>query len=180
MPDRDVVLKATIEPMTAKKPYVVIKMVSIPDFIPSRAPFVRMTAENYVIKFTPQGKDKTLLESEGFIDPGSVSPSWAINYIQGKGLHQYEGMQRMKMLKRLYPIQLLSKSLQTYVIYYKVTCASSSKNGSNVVKGRTITHLQSGVACIVDYRYFHLSESCLLYTSPSPRDGLLSRMPSSA
>ena len=25
-----------------------------------------------------------------------------------------------------------------------------------------------------------LDESCLLYTSPSPRDGLLSRMPSSA
>ena len=25
-----------------------------------------------------------------------------------------------------------------------------------------------------------LSETCLLYTSPSPRDGLLSRMPSSA
>ena len=25
-----------------------------------------------------------------------------------------------------------------------------------------------------------LSEACLLYTSPSPRDGLLSRMPSSA
>ena len=25
-----------------------------------------------------------------------------------------------------------------------------------------------------------LSENCLLYTSPSPRDGLLSRMPSSA
>ena len=25
-----------------------------------------------------------------------------------------------------------------------------------------------------------LSKSCLLYTSPSPRDGLLSRMPSSA
>ena len=25
-----------------------------------------------------------------------------------------------------------------------------------------------------------VSESCLLYTSPSPRDGLLSRMPSSA
>ena len=26
----------------------------------------------------------------------------------------------------------------------------------------------------------HLFDSCLLYTSPSPRDGLLSRMPSSA
>ena len=29
---------------------------------------------------------------------------------------------------------------------------------------------------IEDYEY----EGCLLYTSPSPRDGLLSRMPSSA
>ena len=26
----------------------------------------------------------------------------------------------------------------------------------------------------------HLDQTCLLYTSPSPRDGLLSRMPSSA
>ena len=26
----------------------------------------------------------------------------------------------------------------------------------------------------------HLGHTCLLYTSPSPRDGLLSRMPSSA
>ena len=26
----------------------------------------------------------------------------------------------------------------------------------------------------------HMAECCLLYTSPSPRDGLLSRMPSSA
>ena len=29
-------------------------------------------------------------------------------------------------------------------------------------------------------RHFGLAEDCLLYTSPSPRDGLLSRMPSSA
>ena len=28
--------------------------------------------------------------------------------------------------------------------------------------------------------YTHDKETCLLYTSPSPRDGLLSRMPSSA
>ena len=27
---------------------------------------------------------------------------------------------------------------------------------------------------------FELAKACLLYTSPSPRDGLLSRMPSSA
>ena len=34
----------------------------------------------------------------------------------------------------------------------------------------------SGAAVDLD----HIDESCLLYTSPSPRDGLLSRMPSSA
>lgn len=96
MPDRDVVIKATIEPMTAKKPFVVIKMVSIPDYIPARPPYVRMIAENYVVKFTPQGKDKTLLESEGFIDPGGVSPSWAVNYVQGKGPYtNMMGMRRM-------------------------------------------------------------------------------------
>ena len=32
----------------------------------------------------------------------------------------------------------------------------------------------------VEYYYKMPSELCLLYTSPSPRDGLLSRMPSSA
>ena len=32
----------------------------------------------------------------------------------------------------------------------------------------------------LDKRYATLIDICLLYTSPSPRDGLLSRMPSSA
>ena len=36
------------------------------------------------------------------------------------------------------------------------------------------THLQTGL------RYNYILLACLLYTSPSPRDGLLSRMPSSA
>ena len=33
----------------------------------------------------------------------------------------------------------------------------------------------SGIGCAARFPYY-----CLLYTSPSPRDGLLSRMPSSA
>ena len=32
----------------------------------------------------------------------------------------------------------------------------------------------------IDGKMYHLIRICLLYTSPSPRDGLLSRMPSSA
>ena len=35
-------------------------------------------------------------------------------------------------------------------------------------------------ATLWDAEYSALAGACLLYTSPSPRDGLLSRMPSSA
>ena len=50
-------------------------------------------------------------------------------------------------------------------------------------------HYEGDVRDVLDYPWdlmiahppcTHLSVSCLLYTSPSPRDGLLSRMPSSA
>ena len=48
------------------------------------------------------------------------------------------------------------------------------------VAGREIAHnLNSDVGFLIIKRT-HSAESCLLYTSPSPRDGLLSRMPSSA
>src|SRR5665647_2006015 len=38
----------------------------------------------------------------------------------------------------------------------------------------------TGVTVGLAGRVVHLRNTCLLYTSPSPRDGLLSRMPSSA
>ena len=40
--------------------------------------------------------------------------------------------------------------------------------------------LYSGIRLAAPYLFAALGETCLLYTSPSPRDGLLSRMPSSA
>ena len=43
------------------------------------------------------------------------------------------------------------------------------------VQNKLIDHMFS-----VSYEFFDLSEDCLLYTSPSPRDRSLSRMPSSA
>ncbi|PTQ87934.1 START domain-containing protein [Agitococcus lubricus] len=95
-PDRDVILRTTIEPMTAKKPYIGVKVVALPDYLPDRPPYVRMEAENYSVKISPVGKDQTLLEAEGFIDPGGVAPSWAVNFAQGKG--PYSNMMGMKRL----------------------------------------------------------------------------------
>ena len=43
-------------------------------------------------------------------------------------------------------------------------------------------HLMIGALDVLEYEIIPLVDDivCLLYTSPSPRDGLLSRMPSSA
>ena len=45
-----------------------------------------------------------------------------------------------------------------------------------IAKKLVENNYQTEVICLSD----SLNHSCLLYTSPSPRDGLLSRMPSSA
>ena len=46
---------------------------------------------------------------------------------------------------------------------------------SSLVRRIVVLNLAGLVALLVGFLYI-----CLLYTSPSPRDGLLSRMPSSA
>ena len=51
-------------------------------------------------------------------------------------------------------------------------------DGELQVARRDALHLE--VLARVARELEHLGRDCLLYTSPSPRDGLLSRMPSSA
>ena len=52
-------------------------------------------------------------------------------------------------------------------------------NISNIKAKATIWKNKFGIK-VIFIDYIGLINSCLLYTSPSPRDGLLSRMPSSA
>ncbi|WP_297923686.1 START domain-containing protein [uncultured Agitococcus sp.] len=98
-PDRDVILKVTIDPITKKQPYVLLKFDALPDYLPARPPYVRMLAENYTVKWTPIDKNTTRLESEGFIHPGGNAPSWAVNFVQGKGPYaNMMGLRRMLFL----------------------------------------------------------------------------------
>ena len=47
--------------------------------------------------------------------------------------------------------------------------------------GNPVFNLASGISLMLFYAFaLQCMSTCLLYTSPSPRDGLLSRMPSSA
>ena len=81
-PTRDVIILAKIEPMTASKKYVILRLKAIPDYLPLRPPFIRMLAEDMTIKWTPTADNKTHFEVEGNIDPGGDMPVWAINAVQ--------------------------------------------------------------------------------------------------
>ena len=64
------------------------------------------------------------------------------------------------------------------------TAAKSTDNFSGAFKALSGLNKVSGTASLLKKLDFKAIagtfSSCLLYTSPSPRDGLLSRMPSSA
>jgi hypothetical protein len=96
MPERDSVVHAVVEPYTAKKGFMVLKMSAAPDYIPPKPGLVRMVSQDLVFKFTPIEKDKTLIIFEGYINPGGFSPAWATNFIQRKSPYaSLLGMQRM-------------------------------------------------------------------------------------
>lgn len=82
LPDRDVILHAIIEPQTSSRPYVVLRVNAVPDYMPSKEPYIRMLAEDMTFKFTPLANNKIAIEAEGYVDPGGKVPSWAANFVQ--------------------------------------------------------------------------------------------------
>lgn len=97
LPDRDVILHTTIEPVTASRPYALLKTTAAADYVPPRPPYVRM-------------------EVEGYVDPGGSAPVWATNFVQRSAPYAIAvGMRRMVMLpeyrdsreKPLFPLSTL-------------------------------------------------------------------------
>jgi hypothetical protein len=82
LPDRDTVIKGTIEPQAKNKPYVTLRVTATPDALPAKPPLVRMIAEEMTIKFTPISDNQIEMTTEGYFDPGGVVPAWAANFVQ--------------------------------------------------------------------------------------------------
>ena len=96
LPDRDTVLRGVVEPQTRSKPYVVLRVSAMPDYLPLKPPLVRMPAEEMTIKFSPLPGNKVQMEAEGFFDPGGTVPAWAANFVQRAAPYSVVlGMQRM-------------------------------------------------------------------------------------
>lgn len=81
LPDRDVILRVRIEPMTGNQSYARVRFSAVPDYLPPKPPLVRMVAEDFTMLLVPDGDD-ILLKAEGVIDPGGSEPVWAANFVQ--------------------------------------------------------------------------------------------------
>lgn len=114
MPDRDSILHVVLEPYTTKKGFMLITISAAPDFMPVQSGLVRVTAQDMVIKLTPVAKEKTRLEAEGYIDPGGVSPAWAVNAIQRTApYNSMVGLQRVVQL----PVYREATGTPAFAIY---------------------------------------------------------------
>lgn len=82
LPDRDTILKVTIEPQSKNKPHIVVRMTAVPDALPTTPPLVRMIAEEITAKVTVLPQNKVQMTIEGYFDPGGVVPAWAANFVQ--------------------------------------------------------------------------------------------------
>ena len=81
-PDRDVVVRATIQPYSARSGALKLVLRAAPDFMPPQPGLVRMPAFEMVATYTPIGNGQIKGVTEGYADPGGNAPAWAINYVQ--------------------------------------------------------------------------------------------------
>ena len=96
VPDRYVALHIIFEPQSKGKPYITMTVRAVPDYIPEKPPFVRMTAEEMNVKITPLPDGKMSIVNEGYVDPGGNMASWAINFVQRSAPYAtLLGMRRM-------------------------------------------------------------------------------------
>ena len=96
LPNRDVILRATLELQSRERNFVVVKVKAEPDYLPLVPKLVRMPAEDMTIRFTPLPNHRVQIDVEGYIDPGGKVPSWDANLIQRNAPYTViMGFQRM-------------------------------------------------------------------------------------
>lgn len=100
LPDRDVILHTTLEPATPSHPVAVVKTRADVRFLPEKPPYVRMLAEENLVRFTPApGGNGVVMEVEGYVDPGGSAPIWATNFVQRSAPYSIAaGIRRMVKL----------------------------------------------------------------------------------
>lgn len=80
--DRDIVLRAKVEPYSKKRGYLKFDFKAVPDFMPPVAGLIRVPEYTFYVKLTPIDDKRVRFDMEGVVDPGGQEPVWAVNFIQ--------------------------------------------------------------------------------------------------
>ena len=132
-------------------------------------------------------KESLLMEHNALIEKGSVVPGNPDASELYNRLITTDAAKRMPLGQPQLPTQAIN-TIRNWILTGAPDWATVATTDSGFISPAEIlntieTHLMSLAPFDRAYaRYFTMTHlyNCLLYTSPSPRDGLLSRMPSSA
>lgn len=81
-PDRDAIIRLEFEPPTTSRPYLLGRQTSIPNYMPPQPPYVRVIAEDIILKIYSLSNNRVKVEAQGFVDPGGRDPAWIVNFFQ--------------------------------------------------------------------------------------------------
>ena len=101
---------------------------------------------------------------------------------QKKSIDEAQRVEERKLEREKDQLESVLKQVAGLSLSLKMQSEEDSKLFGSVTKLDIVKLLEEN-GITIDKKYVDLSspiKTCLLYTSPSPRDGLLSRMPSSA
>lgn len=83
VPDRDVVLKVSIQPYTDKKPVLIVSYQAVPDYLPTVAKVVRIPVWDVTTVIKPIDNQQSQEITMGYAESGEGGiPIWLINFFQ--------------------------------------------------------------------------------------------------
>lgn len=82
LPNRDVILRATVTPQTRSQRYIDLQIRAVPQYLPERPPYVRLHAEEISLRVTPLAAQRIQIVAQGYVEPGGDMPSWTANFVQ--------------------------------------------------------------------------------------------------
>lgn len=83
VPDRDVILKVSIQPYSEKKPVLTVSYKAVPDYLPTVAKVVRIPVWDVTTVIKPIDNQQTQEITMGYAESGEGGiPIWLINFFQ--------------------------------------------------------------------------------------------------